>query len=64
MSGFDLHGKTLTAHLIVDNCAKAITFYEKAFGAKDLGHFQMPGSGKIMHAEMQIGLPVGSVQHH
>jgi PhnB protein len=45
---------TLTAHLIVDNCAKAITFYEKAFGAKELARMAMPG-GRIGHAEMQIG---------
>jgi uncharacterized glyoxalase superfamily protein PhnB len=47
--------KTLTAHLFVEGCAKAITFYEKAFGAKELGRHLAPDGKKVMHAEMQIG---------
>lgn len=47
--------KSLTAHLVVDNCVKAIAFYEKAFGAKEVSRMTIPGSTRIMHAEMQIG---------
>jgi PhnB protein len=45
---------TLTPYLVIRDAAKAIEFYEKAFGAKET--FRMPGpGGKIMHAELQIG---------
>lgn len=45
---------SLTPHLIVKDCAKAIEFYKKAFGAEEL--FRMPGpGGNIMHAEVKIG---------
>jgi uncharacterized glyoxalase superfamily protein PhnB len=44
----------ITPHLIVDGAADAITFYEKAFGAKEVA--RMPGpKGKLMHAEILIG---------
>jgi uncharacterized glyoxalase superfamily protein PhnB len=40
--------------LVFQDCAKAIAFYQKAFGARE--HMRMPGpGGKIMHAELQIG---------
>jgi PhnB protein len=45
---------TITAHLIVRDAAKAIDFYQKAFGARERGRHMGPG-GKIMHAEMQLG---------
>jgi PhnB protein len=45
---------TLTPHLIVKGAAKAIAFYEKAFGATVT--FVMPGpDGRIGHAEIRIG---------
>ncbi len=45
---------TITPHLIVRNCGKAIEFYSKAFGAREL--FRIPGpDGSVMHAELQIG---------
>jgi PhnB protein len=45
---------TITPYLSVDDAARAITFYEKAFGAKET--VRMPGpDGKIAHAELQIG---------
>jgi PhnB protein len=45
---------TVTPYLIVREAAKALEFYAKAFGAKEL--FRLPGpDGKIMHAEMQVG---------
>jgi PhnB protein len=46
--------QTLTPHIVLDDCAKAIEFYKKAFGAKE--RLRMPGpGGKIVHAEIQIG---------
>ena len=45
---------TLTPYLIVNGGARALEFYAKAFGAREL--FRMPAPGnKIGHAEMQIG---------
>ncbi len=45
---------TVTPHLVTRDCAKAIAFYKKAFGAEEL--FRMPGpGGAIMHAELRIG---------
>src|ERR1700722_2790798 len=45
---------TLTLHLIVRDAARAITFYEKAFGAQLLGKMLTP-DGKVMHAAMKVG---------
>ena len=39
--------------LTVDDAAKAIEFYKKAFGAKELS--RLPMGDKIGHAELQIG---------
>ena len=45
---------TVTPYLVLDDCAAAIDFYKKAFGAEEL--FRMPGpDGKIGHAEIRIG---------
>ncbi len=46
--------------LIVDDAAAAIGFYEKAFDAVELVRFADP-SGKIVHAEVQIGDDVVSL---
>ena len=44
----------IIAHLVVKNAAEAISFYQKAFGAKEI--MRMPGPhGAIMHAELRIG---------
>jgi len=44
----------LTPSLAVENAAKAIEFYKRAFGAKERG--RMPGPGDtIAHAELEIG---------
>ena len=44
----------LTPSLAVDNAAKAIEFYKRAFGAKE--RMRMPGPGDtIAHAELEIG---------
>lgn len=45
---------TITAHLSVREAAKAIEFYQKAFGAQLLFVHKMP-DGKVMHATLKIG---------
>jgi PhnB protein len=45
---------SVTPYLIVNDGARAIEFYKKAFGATELLRFPRP-DGKLMHAEMQIG---------
>jgi PhnB protein len=46
--------RTITAHLPVKGGAKAIEFYQKAFGAELKSQSPMPGGG-IIHAELRIG---------
>jgi PhnB protein len=45
---------TITPHLVIRDAAKAINFYKKVFGAREINRMAMP-NGKIMHAELQIG---------
>jgi PhnB protein len=45
---------TATPYLIVNGAARALEFYQRAFGATELMRHPGPG-GKIMHAEFQIG---------
>lgn len=46
--------RTVTPHLVLDECAKAIDFYRAAFGAEE--KLRMPGpGGKLAHAEIQVG---------
>jgi uncharacterized glyoxalase superfamily protein PhnB len=45
---------TVTPHLVVRDAARAIDFYKKAFGAKELSRSPGP-DGKLMHAELKIG---------
>jgi PhnB protein len=45
---------TVTPYLIVNNGARALDFYKKAFGATELLRFPGP-DGKLMHAEVKIG---------
>ena len=45
----------ITPSLIVRGAADAIEFYKKAFGAEERERFSMPGSNRIMHAELKIG---------
>jgi PhnB protein len=45
---------SITPYLIVDDAAKALQFYEKAFGATELMRIEGP-DGRIGHAEMKIG---------
>jgi PhnB protein len=44
---------TMTPYLIVKGAVRALEFYAKAFGAKEL--FRMPMGDKVGHAEMQVG---------
>ncbi len=44
---------SVTPYLIVDDAAKAIDFYNKAFGARE--KFRLPAGDKVAHAELQIG---------
>lgn len=49
---------TIIPHLIVRGADKALDFYAKAFGAKEIGRMPMPGpdgSTRIGHAEMRVG---------
>ena len=45
---------SVTPYLILDDAARAIEFYKKAFGAVELMRMPAPG-GKIGHAEIKIG---------
>jgi PhnB protein len=44
---------SVTPYLVVDDAAKAIEFYKKAFGAEE--KFRMPMRDRIGHAEIKIG---------
>lgn len=46
---------TITPHIVCENCAEAIAFYKKAFGAQEVLRMPTPDGSKIMHAEMKIG---------
>ena len=46
--------QSLTAHLVVRGAAKAIDFYQRAFGAEVNRRMDDP-TGKVMHAELTIG---------
>jgi len=45
---------SVTPYLAQRDCAAAIAFYERAFGAVRMLQLDMPG-GKIAHAEIRIG---------
>jgi uncharacterized glyoxalase superfamily protein PhnB len=46
---------TLTPHLVVEGAAKAIEFYQKAFGAKEVARMPAPDGKRLMHADIMIG---------
>jgi len=46
---------TITPHLIVRDAARAIEFYQKAFGAEVRGISYAPDGKKIIHASLKIG---------
>jgi PhnB protein len=43
-----------TPYLTLNDAARAIDFYKRAFGAQEVMRMQGPG-GKIGHAEIKIG---------
>ena len=45
---------SVTPYLVVDDGARALEFYKRAFGAVELFRMEAPG-GKIGHAEIKIG---------
>jgi uncharacterized glyoxalase superfamily protein PhnB len=45
---------TVTPHLVVAGAAKAIAFYEKAFGAEEIMRLEGP-DGSMWHASIRIG---------
>lgn len=45
---------SVTPYLIVNDAARAIDFYQRAFGATELFRLPTP-NGKIAHAEIKIG---------
>jgi uncharacterized glyoxalase superfamily protein PhnB len=45
---------SVTPHLILDDAASALAWYQRAFGAEELTRAIGP-DGKIMHAEIRIG---------
>jgi uncharacterized glyoxalase superfamily protein PhnB len=46
---------TVTPSLVLRDCAGAIQFYQKAFGAKEVMRMPSPDGEKIWHAELKIG---------
>lgn len=53
-SGPQVPMRTITPNLVPTDCAAALDWYAKVFGAKELA--RMPGpNGLIMHAMMQVG---------
>lgn len=44
----------ITPYISVKNAHKAIEFYKRAFGAKEIGRITMP-DGSVAHAEIEIG---------
>jgi len=46
--------RTVTPYLTVQNAARAVDFYKRAFGAKEVTRMDGP-DGKIAHAELKIG---------
>ena len=46
---------TLTPHITVQDAAKAIEFYKRAFGAQEIVRHGMPGSNAVMHAQLKVG---------
>jgi PhnB protein len=46
--------RTVTPHLTIKECGKALDWYKQAFGAEEI--MRMPGpDGSVMHAELKIG---------
>jgi PhnB protein len=46
---------SITPFLTVRGADRAIEFYRKAFGAKELGRMNCPDGKSVVHAELQVG---------
>lgn len=46
---------TVTPSLVLRDCARAITFYQHAFGAKEVRRMTSPDGRAVWHAELRIG---------
>jgi PhnB protein len=46
---------TVTATLTIKDCASAIEFYKRAFGAEERSRFTSPDGRSVWHAELRIG---------
>jgi PhnB protein len=46
---------TVTPNLLFRDCAKAIEFYQKVFGAQEIARFPAPDGSSIWHSELRIG---------
>ncbi len=46
---------TITPYLTIRDAARAIEYYKKAFGARELVRMASPDGQRIMHAELKIG---------
>jgi len=46
--------RTVTPYLVINGAARALDFYKRAFGAKEIDRQPMP-DGKLMHATLRIG---------
>ncbi len=46
---------TVTAYLYINDASAAIEFYRRAFGAVERMRFADPASGRVGHAEIEIG---------
>jgi uncharacterized glyoxalase superfamily protein PhnB len=46
---------TLAPHIVVQDAAKAIEFYKKAFGAQEITKLMTPDGKGVMHAQLKIG---------
>jgi len=46
---------TITPHMIIRDCSKAIEFYKNAFDAQQMGGIALAPDGKVMHATLKIG---------
>ena len=47
--------RTVTPHLVVNDCKAAIEFYKNAFGAEERYRMTAPDGSKVVHAEISIG---------
>src|SRR5438876_189065 len=46
---------TITPHIVVQDAAKAIEFYTKAFGAQERARHMTPDNKAVMHSQLKIG---------